>query len=121
LGTRLRRLAVLVVALAVVAGVLAVIGTSSSPAHAAFPGPNGEIAFRRDTSPGSGVSHIFVMNPDGSGQTDLEPTSGQVSTRESSARPDGGRQRDWRARERPIRPPRAASPSAQRPTPSPRP
>jgi len=56
-----------------------VIGTSSSPAHAAFPGPNGEIAFRRDTSPGSGVSHIFVMNPDGSGQTDLEPTSAEHS------------------------------------------
>jgi Tol biopolymer transport system component len=38
------------------------------PAHAAFPGANGKIAFTRGLD---GNDEIYVMNPDGSGQTRL--------------------------------------------------
>src|SRR5713226_9724202 len=43
-----------------------------SAAHAAFPGDNGKIAFAR-------TGDIWVMNPDGSGQTDLTPGGAPAS------------------------------------------
>ena len=46
-----------------------ILGTAlAAPAQAAFPGANGEIAF---TSTRDGDEDIYVMNPDGSGQTRL--------------------------------------------------
>ncbi len=54
-------------------------GWASRPAHAAFPGTNGKIAFVRDVN--SDVFdpnyEIFTMNPDGSAQTRLTFTSAQ--------------------------------------------
>jgi dipeptidyl aminopeptidase/acylaminoacyl peptidase len=47
-------------------GALALLGIAG-PAHAAFPGENGKIAFTR------GFSVVTVMNPDGTGETDLNP------------------------------------------------
>jgi hypothetical protein len=41
---------------------------TASPAAATFPGANGLIAFTGDVN---GVAHIFTINPDGSGRTDL--------------------------------------------------
>src|SRR5438270_8083550 len=65
------------VAVVVVASTVPLLAAHAPRAQAAFPGVNGKIAFGRETSPGSGVNHIFVMNPDGSGQTDLTPTEPQ--------------------------------------------
>jgi Tol biopolymer transport system component len=45
-----------------------------SPAQAAFPGQNGKITFHRTVQPAPGAPtsvDIFVMNPDGSGTTNL--------------------------------------------------
>lgn len=67
----LRALLALLVAAAVAAGVLALVGTK--PAEAAFPGVNGKIAFASSRTTGAGVinpesdSEIFTMNPDGTG------------------------------------------------------
>ncbi|MGH2738713.1 MAG: TolB family protein, partial [Actinomycetota bacterium] len=57
-------------ATALVLMVALVGGTPAPPAGAAFPGANGKIAFRRDTT-GTGTEEIFSMNADGSGQTNL--------------------------------------------------
>ena len=54
-------------ALALAVGLLATLGLTSS-AEAAFPGQNGKIAF---VSNRDGNSEIYVMNPDGSGQTNI--------------------------------------------------
>src|SRR5687768_16254329 len=67
----IRELAV-IVAVALAAGVLALLGASQK-AEAAFPGNNGKIAFVSDRTTGLGVSNptgdneIFTMNPDGTG------------------------------------------------------
>lgn len=52
--------------LALVAGLLLI---SAPPSFAAFPGLNGKIAFTRN--PGNGNLQIWVMNHDGTGQTNL--------------------------------------------------
>ena len=55
------------------APVIILVAGLASPAdrtaHAAFPGPNGQIAFDRQLTGGN--SEIFVMHADGSGQTNL--------------------------------------------------
>jgi Tol biopolymer transport system component len=56
------------------------------PAHAAFPGANGKIAFN-STPPTGAKSQIFVMNPDGSGVVQLTHEPGMNS--ESAWSPDG--------------------------------
>ena len=43
-----------------------------APVHAAFPGGNGLIAFETDRD---GNNEIYVMNPDGSGQTNITSTT----------------------------------------------
>ena len=53
-------------AIVLIAGVAA---TAIHVAQAAFPGPNGKIAFGRQLEGGNG--EIFVMDADGSGQTNL--------------------------------------------------
>ena len=55
-----------------------VVGTS--PAHAAFPGANGKIAFASERD---GNREIYVMNPDGSGLTRL--TNNRPSARREPA------------------------------------
>ena len=55
-----------------------------SPAHAAYPGANGKIAFAR--------AHTFVMEPDGSGVTDLvSPNIPGQFDRQPAWSPDGSR------------------------------
>jgi Tol biopolymer transport system component len=76
---RWRRAARLASLVALLAASVLVVPLPAPSASAAFPGPVGKIAFARETSPGSGIRHIFVMHPDGSGQTDLEPTSPDVA------------------------------------------
>ena len=44
----------------------------TSISHAAFPGANGKIAF---TSTRDGHNQVYVMNPDGTGQTNLSNNS----------------------------------------------
>jgi Tol biopolymer transport system component len=51
-----------------VAVVVTALAASARPSFAAFPGANGKIAF---TSDRSGNDEIYVMNADGSGQTNL--------------------------------------------------
>jgi TolB protein len=58
------RLAVVLLLVCVAAAVLAL------PAGATFPGVNGKIAFSTDQDP-NGNSNIFVVNPNGSGETQL--------------------------------------------------
>jgi Tol biopolymer transport system component len=58
----------------------------ATPAHAAFPGQNGKIAFYRNV--GSDWD-VYVINPDGTGETNL--TSSQTGDQESPAwSPDDG-------------------------------
>jgi Tol biopolymer transport system component len=62
------RLAAMMAAVLLTAGVLALVGTR--PAEAAFPGSNGKIAFssnRVTTNNPTGDFEIFIMNPDGTG------------------------------------------------------
>ena len=54
--------------LALCAAVLAALALAPSPAQSAFPGANGKIAFDSDRD---GNWEIYVMNADGSGQTNL--------------------------------------------------
>ncbi len=63
---------------------LAVGAVGSQPAGAAFPGANGKIAFTRGSVP-----EIYVMNPDGTGQTQL--TSNSVPDRGPAWSADGTR------------------------------
>ncbi len=67
---------------AVVAGVLCGV----SPALAAFPGQNGKIAFSSDRD---GDTEIYVMNPDGTGQTAL--TTNTIADSNPAWSPDGAR------------------------------
>jgi hypothetical protein len=48
---------------------------SAPPAHAAFPGANGRIAFHDQRPPDPGSTSIFSINPDGSGITPLTTSS----------------------------------------------
>lgn len=56
---------------------------SPPPVHAAYPGANGKIAFQRAVvcpdDPNADCTHIWTMNPDGSGQADLEPSAGSAT------------------------------------------
>ncbi len=61
----------LVISLALVAGLLALPGFSGR-AEAAFPGANGKIAYNDwDTSTNHYEGDIYVVNPDGTGRTNL--------------------------------------------------
>jgi Tol biopolymer transport system component len=66
--------------------VVAVLAYALLPAtaYAAFPGANGKIAFV------SGA-HTFVMNPNGSGKTDLTPNDMTVVDRQPAWSPDGSK------------------------------
>lgn len=70
-------------AIGVFFAVVAVLA-AAAPSQAAFPGHNGKIAF---TSTRDGDTEIFVMNPDGTGQTPL--TSNTMSDTNPSWSPDG--------------------------------
>lgn len=63
------------------AGLVPVV-TSFSTSHAAFPGANGKIVFESNRD---GFSHIYVMNPDGSGQDPLTSTAAIDGSPEWSA------------------------------------
>ena len=71
-------------ALALAVGLLAALGTST--AKAAFPGAAGLIAFVSDRD---GNAEIHVMNPDGSGQTNI--TNNPASDSSPAFSPDGQR------------------------------
>ena len=78
---RLRALVVVLVAAAMAAGLLALVGTIK-PAEAAFPGSNGKIVFTSVRSidpsdPKSTDSEIFTMNEDGSGLKQLTSNSAE--------------------------------------------
>jgi len=64
--------------------------TADRPAEAAFPGSNGKIAFARSPDTQLGLpNEIFVMNADGSGQTNL--TNHPVDDDYPAWSPDGTR------------------------------
>ncbi len=74
----------------VVVGLLAAVALlaglrSAPPAGAAFPGGNGRIAFARFEN---GSYYIYVINPDGSGETKLSP-DGLVMEQDPAWSPDG--------------------------------
>jgi Tol biopolymer transport system component len=75
-----------------IAGVLAsmVLGglVIAAPAQAAFPGANGKIAFS-EFSPSATESQIYLINPDGTGRTQV--TQGPGAKFDSSWSPDGRR------------------------------
>jgi Tol biopolymer transport system component len=50
-------------------GLVVFFALAPLPAHAAFPGANGKIAFVGEA--GSGTAEIYVVNPDGTGETAL--------------------------------------------------
>ncbi len=72
--------------LGVMAAVLAVLALGRSPAESAFPGANGKIAFE---SIRDGDFEIFVMNADGTDQTNL--TNNTALDTEPDWSPDGTR------------------------------
>ena len=81
---RIRTALVAASACLVLPGALALGG----PAFAAYPGANGKIAYERD----NGIEpEIFVMNADGSGQTNLinDPGPRPVDDRDPAWSPDG--------------------------------
>ena len=84
-----RAWAVIVVAVVLAAGVLALVGTK--PAEAAFPGANDKIAFVSHrvmaTNP-TGDSEIFAMNPGGTGIEQL--TFNTTSDEDPAWSADGG-------------------------------
>ncbi len=65
--------------------------TLATPAHAAFPGANGKIAFGtdRDDPFGGGTFQIYSMNPDGTSQTRL--TNSTASDGGPTWSPDGAK------------------------------
>ena len=71
-------------ALAVVASLLVVLTQAARPAEAAFPGANGKIVFQ-STRDGNG--EIYIMNPDGTGQTNL--TNDRADDSRPVLSPDG--------------------------------
>jgi len=76
------RLALFLVALALAAMVVV------APAHAAFPGANGKIAFEA-IAPDRVQTEIFTINPDGSGRTQL--TADAAHSYDPAWSPDGAR------------------------------
>ena len=72
-------------------------GTPVPPAGAAFPGANGKIVF---TSDRDGNSEIYVMNPDGSGQTRL--TNNGAIDADPVWSPDGTKIAFWSERDGPA-------------------
>ena len=70
---------------------LAACAAASTPAQAAFPGENGKIAFQNlePIDPAQVISgkEIYVMNPDGTGQTDL--TNNGISDSDPAWSPNG--------------------------------
>jgi Tol biopolymer transport system component len=78
-----KALLALLVAAALAAGLLALVGTK--PAEAAFPGGNGKIVFTSERTTGTGVDNpegdeeIFTMNPNGTGVTQLTKNSARDS------------------------------------------
>jgi TolB protein len=71
IGNRPKMLLALLLAAALAAGLLALVGPK--PAEAAFPGANGKIAFSVYGQHGGGSfqSEVYTMNPDGTAQTKL--------------------------------------------------
>jgi len=67
------------------AAVVAVLALGRGPAESAFPGANGKIAF---VSGRNGWSQVYVMNADGSGQTNLTK---EADGRGPAWSPDGGK------------------------------
>lgn len=67
------RLAFGALALALIGILAAKMWPGGAPAHATFPGANGRIAFERDVG---GNLEIFVMNDDGTGETNLSNNPG---------------------------------------------
>ena len=69
--------AFMVLAAVVLATILLLLIVATKPAEATFPGRNGKIVFESNRTTGAGVdnptgdSEIFVMNPDGTGLTQL--------------------------------------------------
>jgi Tol biopolymer transport system component len=74
---------------AVAATVALVLLVPMHPASAAFPGKNGEITFARAASDAPSTGEIYVMRPDGSGQTRL--TSNDAVDSLPAFAPDGAR------------------------------
>jgi dipeptidyl aminopeptidase/acylaminoacyl peptidase len=74
---------------AVAATVALVLLVPTHPASAAFPGKNGEITFARAASDAPSTGEIYVMRPDGSGQTRL--TSNDAVDSLPAFAPDGAR------------------------------
>lgn len=77
-----------------VLGLLAGLGAAVSPAQAAFPGQNGKITFHRTVQPAPAAPtsvDIFVMNPDGTGETNLaDPLALPADESQPAFSADGG-------------------------------
>ena len=86
--TEVRRHHTALAAAAGLLGITVIIALSASAQAAQFtpPNQNGQIAFTRDD--GGGAGDIFVMNPDGSGQTNLTPGTATEDLQPSYS-PDG--------------------------------
>jgi Tol biopolymer transport system component len=61
------------------------------PAHAAFPGANGKIAFDSFNTPSFSGRDIWVINPDGTGAVDLTNTLTATTNDKATWSPDGQR------------------------------
>jgi dipeptidyl aminopeptidase/acylaminoacyl peptidase len=83
------RFAVTARRLLLVASVVVVPALTAVPAHAAFPGQNGKIAFSRSFQESlfTRKAQIWTVNPDGSGQTVVNDTTGY--DRRPAWSPDG--------------------------------
>src|SRR5215211_7563714 len=82
-GVNLKAWVALLVAAMAAAIVVALLVDGTKPARAgAFPGTNGKIAFDSDRD---GNSDIYSMNPDGSDQTNLSRSVGDISASYSAS------------------------------------